>query len=114
MSGFSETQILMIQMPVLQALYDADPVDIVADYSGLTPDQRARVHYCDTLLGLCETVWVGHRKGRLDVKEWPQWGRWLVTLHRAPEFRWTLAWVEGAYEPEFIRAIRSAVAEAGP
>jgi hypothetical protein len=105
MASFAETQVLMVQTPVLHALYEANAQDITAEYSELSPEQKIRVHYCDTLLGLFETVWVAHKKGWIDGDEWPYWERWLVHLHKSPEFRWTLSWVKTEYDHEFVQHI---------
>jgi hypothetical protein len=111
MAGFAETQVLMVQTPVLQALYEANAEDITAEYSELSPEQKTRVHYCDTLLGLSETVWVAHKKGWVDGDEWPYWERWLVHLHKSPEFRWTLSWVKTEYDHEFVLKIQDAASQ---
>ena len=110
MAGFAAAQVLMIQTPALHALYEANAKDITAEYAELSLEQKTRVHYCDTLLGLCETVWMAHRKGWIDKSEWPDWERWLMHLHQSPEFRWTLAWVASQYDEDFVRQIREAAA----
>ncbi len=106
MSGFVDLARLMVEKPELQSLYEYSPTDLTKTYEQLSPDERAKVHYCDTLIALCETVWLAGREGWLAQDEWPFWQRWAKDLNGSPYFRWTLAWVAGEYDGAFLAALR--------
>src|ERR1043165_277593 len=61
-TGFVELARLMVEQPELQALYDYSDKEIEGDYKSLTPAQKARVNYCDSIIALCETIWVANQK----------------------------------------------------
>ena len=105
-SGFVELAKLMVEKPELQALYAYSKDDITSDYQSLTPEQKARINYCDSIIALCETIWLADREKWLDGDEWPYWKKWLVELNQSAEFRWAVEWVKGDYAPDFINEIR--------
>ena len=106
MSGFVDLAHLMIENSELHSLYEYSPTDLSKTYEQLSSGERARVHYCDTLIALCETVWLAAREGWLAHDEWPFWQRWAEDLRGSPYFRWTLVWVEGEYDPTFLAVLR--------
>jgi hypothetical protein len=101
-SGFMNLETLMIERKELQALYEYSDKDIKKTYEQLSLDEKARVHYCDTIIALCETVWVAEQAGWLEKDEWPYWKRWTNQLNKSAEFRWTLDWVRGDYDEDFL------------
>ena len=109
-SGFVQLGVLMIERPELHGLYNYSPINIESTYANLTPEQKARVHYCDTIIALCETVWVAGEEGWVSKDEWPYWQRWLDELKLSPEFRWTVDWLSGnrEYDEDFLASLKSA------
>jgi len=101
-SGFMNLETLMIERKELHALYEYSDKDIKKTYEQLSPDEKARVHYCDTIIALCETVWVAEQNGWLEKDEWLYWKRWTDQLNKSAEFRWTLDWVRGDYDEDFL------------
>jgi hypothetical protein len=107
MSGFIDLARLMVEKPELHALYEYSSEDICKTYEELSPEQKSRVHYCDTIIALCEPVWVASEQRWIAKDEWPHWINWIHDLNGAPEFRWTLKWIEGEYDDEFVKALRA-------
>jgi len=106
-SAFVELARMMVEKPELQGLYTYSAVDLTKPYEEMSSDERSMVHYCDTVLALCETVWLATREKWLANDEWPFWQRWTRDLNRSPYFRWTLAWVDGEYDPAFLATLQS-------
>ena len=106
-SGFVELGVLMIERSELHALYEYSDRDIDATYAELTQEQKARVHYCDTIIALCETVWLAGEEGWVSESEWPYWQRWLEELKQSPDFRWTVRWLSGnrEYDEKFLASL---------
>jgi hypothetical protein len=67
----------------------------------------ARVHYCASIIALCETVWLAGEEGWIAKDEWVYWKRWLDELKRSPEFRWTVLWLRSEYDEKFLALLRS-------
>src|SRR6266508_1923020 len=57
-SGFVNLAGMMVEKPELHALYCYSSDELTKTYEQLSPDQKARVHYCDTIIALCEPVWL--------------------------------------------------------
>ena len=106
-SGFVSLAAIMVEKAELHGLYDYSSDDLAKTYEQLSPAQRARVHYCDTIIALCETVWLAANERWLPTDEWAYWKRWAHDLNGSPEFRWTLRWVEGEYDEAFIGELRA-------
>jgi hypothetical protein len=101
---------LMIEKPELHALYDYSATDWTKqEYGQLNSEEKALVHYCDTIIALCETVWLAGQQGWLSPDEWPYWKRWTDQLDRSPAFRWTVSWVKEDYDEVFLSRLRSQV-----
>jgi hypothetical protein len=110
---FFDATKLLVENKDLHPLYDYSWVDIDAvSYEQLAPDQKARVHYCDVLIGLCETVWVANKEGWLDNTEWPYIKEWIRQLAQSPDFRWTVNWVTDDYSHDFMTEVRVQVSDA--
>ena len=107
MGGFFELARLMVEKPELHSLYEYSAADLTKTYEQLSPDERAKVHYCDTVIALCETVWLAGHEGWLAEDEWPFWKEWAKDLSGSPYFRWTVKWVEGEYDATFLAALRA-------
>jgi len=106
-SGFVDLGKLMVENPDLHALYEYSTIDWEKkEYEELSPREKALVHYCDTIIALCETVWVAGIEGWVPKDEWPYWKRWTDQLNNSPAFRWTLNWVQDDYAEEFIADLR--------
>ena len=105
-SGFVSLAMLMVENQELHALYESSDRDIKKTYDQLSPNEKARVNYCDTIIALCETVWVATQEGWLPKDEWLYWKRWIDQLKKSAEFRWTLDWVRGDYDDEFLNILR--------
>ena len=104
-SGSADLARQMVERPELHDIYAYSGDDIDGDYRALSTEQRARVHYCDALLSLCETVWYAGSDGWLPEDEWEYWRAWLKQLNGCPEFRWALKWTEGDYDHDFIKSL---------
>ena len=105
-SGSVDLAKLMVERQELHAIYDYSKTDITRNYNQLSPDEKARAHYCDTIIALCETVWLASQEGWLSKDEWPYWKRWTDQLSQSAIFRWTLNWVQDDYDEEFLSALR--------
>jgi hypothetical protein len=105
-SGFLNLSTLMIEKTELHGLYDYSEEAMERTYQQMNPDERARIHYCDTLIALCETVWYAAEEKWLPKDEWRYWQRWTHDLYGSPYFRWTLKWVEGDYDEQFLATLR--------
>ncbi|HYU09141.1 MAG TPA: hypothetical protein VEK77_07170 [Gemmatimonadales bacterium] len=105
-SGFVNLAAIMVEKAELQGLYDYTSEELTRNYQQLSAAQRARVHYCDTIIALCETVWLAANEKWLPADEWGYWKRWAHDLNGSPEFRWTLRWVEEEYDKTFISELR--------
>jgi hypothetical protein len=104
--GFVELARLMVERPELHGLYEDSPEELTKTYEQLSPEERAKVLYCDTIIALCETVWRATQERRLPHDEWAFWQRWARGLNGSPYFRWTLRkFVEGEYIPSFLAAL---------
>jgi len=113
MVSFFDATKLLVENKDLHPLYDYSWVDIKAkSYERLTADQKARVHYCDILIGLFETVWVADRERWLAKTEWPYIKAWIRQLAESPDFRWTVEWVTDDYSEDFMIAVHSQLTEA--
>ncbi len=104
-SGSLDLSKLMINSSDLHALYDYSPKDLNKSYGDLSAGERARVHYCDLIIALCETVWVANEEGWITPDEWKYWRTWAEQLAQSADFRWTVQWVKDDYDPEFIREL---------
>ncbi|HOZ48365.1 MAG TPA: hypothetical protein PK468_17275 [Candidatus Hydrogenedentes bacterium] len=105
MAGFVDLAKLMVEKPDLHGIYDYSDRNIDGDYGGLTPEQRARVHYCDAVIAVCETIWLASEEGWLSNDEWPYWQEWAHQLMQSSEFRWTLNWVKDDYDARFLATL---------
>jgi hypothetical protein len=107
-SGFTQLGVLMIERPELHSIYEYSDRDIQGTYAELTPEQKARVHYCDTIIALGETVWLAGQEGWVSKDEWPYWQRWLQELKQSPDFRWTVRWLDGnrEYDEDFLASLK--------
>jgi hypothetical protein len=113
MTVFFDATKLLVENKDLHALYEYSPVDITAQsYDDLTADQKSRVHYCDILVGLCETVWVANQQRWLEDTEWPFIQNWIFQLGHSADFRWTVDWVCEDYSDDFMREVRQQVIRA--
>lgn len=110
--GFIDDTKLLVEHPELHALYNYSPVEIAATYPELTDEQRSRVHYCDSIIARCETVWLAAEEGWVPKDEWRYWRTWVRQLGGSPDFRWTLNWVAEDYSEEFIALVRHEIDEA--
>jgi len=106
-AGFVEFARLMVEKPQLHALYEYSAKELNKTYEQLTVEEKARVHYCDSIIALCETVWLATEEGWLPKDEWLYWKRWAVDLNGSREFRWTLKWVANEYDEQFLDQIKS-------
>jgi len=104
-SGFADLARLMVEKPELHSLYEYSTVDLTKTYEQLSSDERAKVHYCDAVIALCETVWLAGEQGWLSKDEWPFWKQWANDLGGSPYFRWTAKWVAGEYDATFLAAL---------
>jgi hypothetical protein len=104
-SGFVNLATLMVEKKELHAIYEYSDRDIKKTYDQLSSDEKARVHYCDTIIALCETVWLAAQEGWLSKDEWSYWKLWTDQLNKSAEFRWTLDWVRGDYDEEFRKVL---------
>ncbi len=104
--GYIDLAKLMIEKPELHALYEYSSEELIKTYEQLSSEEKMRVHYCDTIIALCETVWRANQEGWVSKNEWLYWRRWAHDLYSSREFRWTLRWVEGDYDENFIAALR--------
>jgi hypothetical protein len=112
MGVFFDATKLLVENKDLHPLYSYSLADLpAASYDELSPEQRSRVHYCDVVIGLCETVWVANQEGWLDKTEWPYTQMWLLQLGQSPDFRWTVDWVTGDYSEDFMREVRLQIVE---
>jgi hypothetical protein len=107
-SGFNDLAKLMIERTELHALYNYTPVDLPGEYDDLTAEEKSLVHYCDSIIALCETVWLAGTDGWLPKDEWLYWLRWVAQLNGSPFFRWTLKWVQGDYDSSFLQSLKKA------
>ena len=107
-SGFLNLSNLIIEKPEIHALYEYSKQDLTRTYEQMSSEEKTRVHYCDTLIALCETVWYASEEKWVPEDEWFYWKRWANDLCGSPYFRWTLSWVEGEYDAKFLAALRSA------
>lgn len=106
-SGSVDLAKLIVENPQLHALYDYSAADWGnRDYAHLNSTERAMVLYCDLIIALCETVWLGHSEGHVAEDEWSYWQTWAHELNQSPAFRWTLEWVKRDYDPEFLASLR--------
>ena len=101
-SGSVDLAKLMVQNTDLHALYEYSSEESNKTYQDLTPAEKARVHYCDLIIALCETVWVADREGWLPDDEWLYWKTWTDQLRRSKDFRWTVRWVKDDYDKDFL------------
>ncbi len=93
---------LMVENADLHALYEYTTEELTKSYGELYPAEKARVHYCDLIIALCETVWLAGREGWLSKDEWPYWKTWVDQLQGSKDFRWTVRWVRDDYDPDFL------------
>ncbi len=106
-AGFVQFARLMVEKPQLHALYQYSAKELNKTYEQLTVEEKARVHYCDSIIALCETVWLATEEGWLPKDEWLYWKRWAVDLNGSREFRWTLKWVANEYDEQFLDQMKS-------
>ena len=90
-SGFVDLSRLMVEKPELHSLYDY-AANGNHPYKSLSPEQKARVHYCDAVIALGETLWYAHQEKQLPPDEWKYWRDWLIDLKHSPDFRFALQW----------------------
>jgi hypothetical protein len=69
MTSFVDLARLMIERPELHDLYQDSDTNLTKTYEQMSPQEKAKIHYCDTIIALCETVWLGVREG-LAVQQW--------------------------------------------
>ena len=105
MSGFLYLSKLMVENKNLHGLYDYSTKDLTKSYNQLSGAEKTRIHYCDTLIALCETVWVASKEGWISEGEWAYWKRWIHDLNNSREFRWTVKWVQGEYDEDFRKSL---------
>jgi len=110
-SGFVDDTKLLIENTKLQGLYNYTTENITQVYEDLTDAQRARVHYCDSIIARCETVWLASEKGWVAKDEWRYWRTWIQQLGGSAEFRWTVDWVVDDYDEEFMKQVREDITE---
>jgi hypothetical protein len=110
LSGFIDLARLMVERPELHDLYvesnkDLDPT---YTYEMMTSEERAKVLYSDTIIALCETVWLAGREGHLEKDEWLFWQRWARELSGSRYFRWTVnaAEHEEEYDLDFLAELK--------
>ena len=96
---------LMVERAELHGIYDYSSEDVDKCYGDLSPEEKARVNYCDMLIALCETVWLAGEQGWLSKDEWPYWQKWAHQLNQSAEFRWTLQWVKDDYDAAFLASL---------
>jgi hypothetical protein len=107
MSEYLDLAKIMIERPELHSIYDYSSQDLDRSYHCLSSEEKARVYYCNTIIALFETVWVANKKGWLSKDEWPYWLAWARQLNQSAEFRWTLEWVKGDYDGDFLQEIEN-------
>ena len=113
MEVFFDATKLLVENKELHSLYNYSITNIPASsYDELTPDQKSRVHYCDIVIGICETVWVADRERWIAKTEWPYVRDWIRQLGQSPDFRWTVDWVKEDYSAEFLDEVRLQVSDA--
>jgi hypothetical protein len=95
--GFIDDTKLLVENKDLHGLYHYTLDDIMATYSELSDVQKARVHYCDSIIARCETVWLASVEGWVPKDEWRYWRTWVRQLGGSPDFRWTVNWVADDY-----------------
>ncbi len=110
-AGFVNDTKLLIENTALQGLYNYTTEDIMQAYEDLSDAQKARVHYCDSIIARCETVWLASEKGWVAKDEWRYWRTWIRQLGGSAEFRWTVDWVADDYAEDFIMQVREDVTE---
>lgn len=110
--GFIDDTKVLVDHKELHGLYEYSPDDISATYPELSPGQKSRVHYCDSIIARCETVWLASEKGWVPKDEWRYWKTWVRQLGGSPDFRWTVNWVADDYSEEFIALVREEIAHA--
>lgn len=83
-SDFLSLARLMVERPELQDLYEYSDQALRKAYEEMSPAERAKVHYCDTIIALCESVWLAAEEGHVAGDEWPFWERWAADLSGSP------------------------------
>lgn len=63
MSGFVDLQKMMIEKQELHSLYEYSEKDLEkGKYEEMSQDEKTLIHYCDTIIALCETVWRAYQE----------------------------------------------------
>jgi hypothetical protein len=108
---FADLARLIVERPELRGLYDYVDVGLPESYANLTPDDKAKVNYCDAVIALCETVWLASEEGWVAEDEWKYWRAWAIELRQSPYFRWSLKWVGDDYDKRFLALLAQPAAE---
>ena len=103
-SGFVDLARLMVEKSELHPLYDHSTTEN-GRYKSLTSEQKARVHYCDAVIALGETLWYANQQKWLPPDEWKYWRDWLIDLNQSPDFKFALEWNFEDYDEHFIEEI---------
>jgi hypothetical protein len=89
-SGSRNLSALMVENPELHAIYEYSQRNLTKKYKEMSAEDKARIHYCDALIALFETVWVASQEEGAFEDEWEYWRRWAHGLNGSPYFRWML------------------------
>jgi hypothetical protein len=105
-TSFIDLARLMIEHPELHDLYQNSRCDNKS-YDDMSPSERSKIHYCDAVIALCETVWRARKEQQVEEDEWGFWRQWALGLAGSSYFVQAIKWArEGReYEETFLTAL---------